>query len=282
MQQGNKPEFYTLDNVVVGVNLSSDSCSEHEVGIENLKKFLGVNPKANFGVDSRRIRSFPNWLRWYTLPDGSEGFGLMSDYVWDALEKVAPELPSRHVGPHFKSGPRKGQLKMGRGAIFEDYGIAATWDERSFLVRAASEEVSKLREIWDAIIAGDAAIWLSGGGPFGGHGLNIMIVSRIPKEFLDLQEQRDMEDLEVQEYHKSTGIEKLLKGAGKGWYSLRPQRMPNGMTVKRSAEPLVPPGGIVWWLNPCDQRNNNFGWYNLEQLQAWARNEGPIPIVRPA
>jgi len=28
---------------------------------------------------------------------------------------------------------------------------------------------------------------------------------------------------------------------------------------------------------PQDQRNNA-GWYSLEELQAWARNEGPVMI----
>jgi hypothetical protein len=277
MRRGDKPEFLVLEDRIVGINLSSGHCAEHEWGFDSTKKILGVNPKAGFGIDSRRIRSTPERLRWYKLPDGSEGFGLMDDYEWGKVDRVAPELPSRHVGPRFKSGPRKGELKMGRGAIFESYGVAAAWDERSFLTRTTGEDVTKLREVWDAIVAGDAAIWMAGGGPFGGHGLYIMIVSRIPKEFLELQEQSDMDEYEVQEYHRSTGIEKLLKDAGKGWFSLHPQRFPNGFTTRRGVVADTTTGGYAWWLNPSDQKNNEFGWYTLEELQAWARNEGPIP-----
>lgn len=282
MRNGKKPDFLTLNGQVVGVTLSSDHVAEHEWGIENLKKGLGVpGPQAGFGIDRRRIRVNPEGLRWHKFTDGSEGFGLMSHYGWEKVEKVAPPFRTRPVYPVYKIGPKKGQVKPGK-PTYEGYGVAAAWDERSFLVRAAKgEETAKLREVWDAIVAGDAAIWISGGGPFGGHGLYIMIVSRIPQIFLDQMEEGDREEYEIQEYHKNTGIEKLLKDAGKNWYALIPRRMPNGLRVQGEENFLVPPGGIAWWLNPAEQRANNYGWYNLEQLQAWARNEGPIPIVGP-
>ena len=282
MRNGQKPDFLTLGNQVVGVTLSSDHVSEHEWGFEPLKMSLGVpGSQAEFGIDRRRIRVTPEGLRWHKFADGSEGFGFLSNYVWEKVEKVAPPFRTRRVEPVYKIGPKKGQVKPGK-PTFESFGVAAAWDERSFLVRATKgEEASKLREVWEAIVAGDAAIWISGGGPFGGHGLNIMIVSRIPQNFLDQMAEGDREEFEVQEYHKGTGIEKLLKDAGKGWFSLSPKRMPNGLIVRGTEEFLVPPGGIAWWLNPMDQRTNQYGWYNLEQLQAWARNEGPVLSVRP-
>jgi hypothetical protein len=281
MRRGNKPDFVYEGDKLVGVCLSSDSCSEHEWGIDAIRGLLGVEPGAEFGIERRRIRKTPqDFLRWHDFKDGSAGFGLQGHYGWEKVEQTAPARSGRRVGPVYKSGPRKGELKYGPSVkgIYEVKGIAAAWDEKSFFVRAAVDSISKLREIWEAILAGDAAIWIAGGGPFGGHGLFIMIVSRIPPEYLSQMAENDREVHEVAEYHASSGIEDLLRAAGKKWFSLKPQRFPNGLRTQRSKpDYVVPPsGGIAWWLNPQDQRNNEAGWYSLEDLQAWARNEGPV------
>lgn len=281
MRRGNNPDFVYAGDKLVGVCLSSDHVSEHEWGIGTLRSLLGVDQTAGCGIERRRIRKTdPTFLRWHDFKDGSAGFGLQGHYGWEKVEQSAPSLPTQRVGPIYKSGPRKGEIKYGpkTKGIYQVKGISAAWDERSFFVRAAGDDVAKLREIWEAVLAGDAAIWIAGGGPFGGHGLFIMMPSRIPQEYLDKQAEGDREAHEVAEYHASTGIEELLRSTGKKWFSLKPQRFPNGLRTHRSQpDYVVPPsGGIAWWLNPQDQRNNDAGWYSLEDLQAWARNEGPV------
>ena len=281
MRSGPKPEFVVLDGgVVVGVNLSSDSCSEHEWGISPMKMALGVDQSQGFGIERRRIRKLPEgWLQWRELSDGSQGFGLQSPWSWENnFEKCLErhDFRKRHIPRLYKTGPKKGTPRPGPGT-WEKYGLAAAWGERDFFVRAMSaEDIANLRQIWEAIQAGNGAVWISGGGPFGGHGLFFMDITKIPQEYLDTLYEGDKEAHETKEYHDSTGIEKLLKDAGKGWFSLRPQRFPNGFTTRHGVV-VDKTGGYAWWLNPSDQKNNEFGWYTLEELQAWARNEGPIP-----
>lgn len=280
MRSGSEPKILTADDGrTFGVCLSSDHCAEHEWGIDEIRRAFGMSSD-DFGVDRRRVRVKPDGLRWATWSDGSEGFALQSVREWD--NSPAPSTRGlnfrlAHVGPEiYKSGPKKGKPKPGPG-IYEERGIAAAWDERSFAVRGKGDDIARLREVFDALTALDAAIWIYGGGPFGGHGLLIAIASRIPEDGARQMYEADRERHEVMEYHRSTGIEAALKAAGKRWYALSPKRFPNGLRTGGGQK--AEPGGIAWWLNPQDQRNNNAGWYSLADLHAWARNEGPIPVA---
>ena len=34
---------------------------------------------------------------------------------------------------------------------------------------------------------------------------------------------------------------------------------------------------VIFWLNPMDQHNNNWGWFTVEDLKKWAKGKGKIP-----
>jgi hypothetical protein len=34
---------------------------------------------------------------------------------------------------------------------------------------------------------------------------------------------------------------------------------------------------VMFWLNPQNQKDNNFGWYTVEELDQWINGEGPVP-----
>ena len=62
----------------------------------------------------------------------------------------------------------------------------------------------------------------------------------------------------------ATGIEEVLKAAGKKWYALSP-----GWRDKRKQH-------VDFFLNPCEQERYDFGWFTVEELRQWARDEGPV------
>ena len=73
----------------------------------------------------------------------------------------------------------------------------------------------------------------------------------------------------------ATGIEEVLKKAGKRYYALSP-RWAASIKGTKNGE-VETKYGVVFWLNPCDQYKNNYGHFTVEELQQWAKGEGPIP-----
>ncbi|MFA6407274.1 MAG: hypothetical protein WCV80_01030, partial [Candidatus Paceibacterota bacterium] len=56
-----------------------------------------------------------------------------------------------------------------------------------------------------------------------------------------------------------------LKKAGIGYFALSPRWKDE--TKKE----------IVFWLNPREQRENNYGWFSAADLKLWIKGKGPIP-----
>ena len=75
----------------------------------------------------------------------------------------------------------------------------------------------------------------------------------------------DLDTIELQKAVARTGIHKLLKEADCKYYALSPRWADESKTE------------VKFWLNPYDQTNNNYGWYAVEDLEAWVNGEGPIP-----
>jgi hypothetical protein len=75
----------------------------------------------------------------------------------------------------------------------------------------------------------------------------------------------DRDQLEIKKSAFETGIHKKLKEADKKYFALSPR-----WKDKDKKE-------VVFWLNPYDQQNNNFGWYSAKDLEEWIEGKGPVP-----
>jgi hypothetical protein len=53
-----------------------------------------------------------------------------------------------------------------------------------------------------------------------------------------------------------------------GYYALSPS------WLKSDRESKHP---VMFWLNPMDQQDNNYGWFTVEELEQWIQGKGPIP-----
>lgn len=70
---------------------------------------------------------------------------------------------------------------------------------------------------------------------------------------------------ELKEFKKQLEkVKRKLKKAGMEWYSLDSVRQLDG-------EYKV-------WLNPSEQQKHNCGWFNIKDLELWAKNKGQIVI----
>lgn len=240
--------FQTKHDKLIGINLGADYCSEHEWGIDGIKRDLGIT-KVGFGLENRQATKEPAFLLWFEKTIGEKKHA--KKYVGFAMYR-------------FYEGVEKWSPRDGMYGQSEFY---AGWAKDGFYVMADASNtkaIENLKEINDALKAKNACVWLGGGGVFQNAGLCIGIVDKMPKEIFEGWAKADYDHFELTEKFNDTGIEKLLRAAGKEWFALSPSMHGKELKV---------------WLNPRHQNVNNFGWFTIAELKLWAQDKGPIPMT---
>lgn len=246
MRRSNDSSFVSHEGAIVGVNLGADFTAEHEVGIAPLKaEFdIPVGPK-DWGLVRRKITRLPVDFGWTTGYD-KKGEGL---YLCDSWDNKKPDF----------SGYSELRPIM-------DKTLSCAWDDGSFAVFSTlPEEIKHLREIYEAFVKLDGVVFLGGGGIWQNSGLILAIASRIPQEFRNKWYDIDKDRYDIDREVEESGIRKLLADKGKRYFALSPSRNADG--------------SIRFWLNPMEQKQNNYGWFSLEDLKEWAEDKGKIPMV---
>ena len=145
------------------------------------------------------------------------------------------------------------------------FDFSAAWSEKDFALRVrGSENVTALKAIYAAFKKKKIIVGLKPAESWLGAGLLFALESAFTKEAKAEILEADKSEERLQKAFKKTGIEKILKKAGCDYYALSP-RWKEGETE------------IRFWLNPSQQDSNNYGWFKLADLEAWAKGTGPIP-----
>tara|TARA_B100001778_G_scaffold330827_1_gene333971 strand:- start:2677 stop:3564 length:888 start_codon:yes stop_codon:yes gene_type:complete len=281
-----KPDWVGIDGQVVGIQLGADFCAEHEFGIKDMKRSLGImdrdeaKKKKVFGLPRYRIGEVnPDHFLFVETKTTHEAILIYNPTIlgssWNSnyAEKLralnVKQLADKH-DIHFFKPWRDDE---------EPQTLATAWDGSSFGIHVKGEQPHAwLKELHQAFLNGDAVIYL--GQPpipaFSNSSLNLMIASRIPQEGLDTMEQADREQWELERDAEKTGIAKKLEKAGLRYYSLKPSR---GVLEDRVSHGKTPPTkyDLMFWLNPREQDIHNHGWFTVEELEQWIEGKGPVP-----
>jgi hypothetical protein len=239
-----------------GICLGYDYCSEHEWGIDKIHLHLGID-KNKQGFDGKLVSNFQEDQFFYKK---GKGFSiLVHSWFYDIgkiREMSLPDLKKRFAD----ISPCGKQPKD-----------SFAWDEGSFGIWAVTEDAIKQTDaLWEAFQKKDIVVWLSGSNnPFGGSGLTLYIASQIPDEAKTYWLNFDIDVELLKKAHEDSGVEKLLAKANKKFFALSP-RWNDKMGVKDKTN-------LVWWLNPYDQKNNDCGWFGIQDLIDWTNDIGPIP-----
>lgn len=248
---------------VVGINLGADYCAEHEWGIKSLKRQLAIDPN-EIGIEARKIQRLkPEDLRLVDTKITKYG-----DFVSKAGKAVRHKTVKAKAlifcegiyWSHLKPGEYVGSREL---QIYGDKTMATAWDEGSFGILVEEEHFDKLQQIYDAFLRMDISVWLGGGGVFQNAGLVVAITSNVPEASKKTMRNADLDRFALEEAHKRSGIEEELTKAGKRWFALSPRWKDSEKTE------------LVWWLNPMEQHIHEFGWFDINDLRQWAKNEGP-------
>ncbi|MDO8407687.1 MAG: hypothetical protein Q7S95_00410 [bacterium] len=269
---------------VIGINLGWDFVAEHEWGIEGLQRTFGISGKPErkrddtgavvkdlVGADIRTVTKVPAELKFFENLGGYAYMLCSSRFAFRWNEKDAT---AKHFNEMMRLFPgEKGEL-------------AAAWSGGDFGVRMKNDALklgaTVLGQIYEALEKKDAMIFLAGGGnPFSNRGLYLTIRSRVPEDTLQQMKEADEGYLNlmdaVERVEAETGLKEKLKTTGKRYFALSPCWAASITSTKDGEMKTVHP--VVFFLNPMEQQQNNFGWYTVEQLLEWAEGKGPIPKV---
>ena len=245
-----------------------DFCAEHERGTQGINSSFGVSSDEEDLTVSRyavtRADDTNLWLFEATRIKESRL------YLIGGRSPFWRETPAEFAKRYCESLPQTGKPE-------------ALWDENSFMfsVPAESGEAAIVRAIHAALLAKNALIYRSGsGGPFGGAGLVIVRRSTIPQPIIDQMQEAFLDRALLKEAAEKTGIRQRVEAWGKtrgGWGGPFFALSPKWMFENRKAESAHP---VIFWLNPTDQQNNNFGWFTVEELDQWIEGRGPIPMKK--
>lgn len=265
----------------VGINLGADFCAEHEWGVDDLKKILGVTEDESVdGIERRRAKQVrPECV---ALVEHGDVLSLVVDYphsVKSMVELFDSEAKGdKTYGSESRMHPGTELLTMWSGG---DFGIRVRGDDNK----------AKLRELHAALMDGKVAVWLGGGGVFQNAGLCLAIIDKVDKKSKDVMRKADENKRKLRAAAEKTGIKKKIDAYNEQWkknyevehgsrcwqqppcgyYALTPQWGSDGKTGKKSKYK------VVFWLNPAHQDENEYGWFTVEELEQWIEGKGPIP-----
>jgi hypothetical protein len=278
MHRGSHSDIFTSDIIeaedgrksggrVIAINLGSDFCAEHEWGIGGIKGSFGISDKPErrdhggdlVGADVCTVTKVPDELKFFKDLDGYAYLLFTDSFHYTEEEDL--------TAANFND-----MLEV-RG----DEELSTAWSNGSFGIRMKNDALgigtTVLGQIYDAFTRCDVMIFLGGGQGIGNSGLILAIRSRVPEDSLDKMREAHESHLNLIEAVEKTSVEEKLRAAGKEFYALSPRwvsgfQLDDGVTTEHP---------VLFWLNPMEQDQNNYGWYTIEQLLEWIEDEGPIP-----
>jgi hypothetical protein len=260
---GNNPKILTNDDgTLVGVNIGADYCAEHEWGIKRIILEFRPNQKK-----SKKLLG-AEFLRNKQFPQDSISFMEVDGYYCIYFDRFSHKFYANKITDYIK------QYLNGELSYMKDKNdVCGAWCEKDFLIVLKNEEhFNTLREAFET---NDLMISTMGGGVFQNGGLSFLIVSRIPEEVKQSWIDADLSNMSLENDVEKSNIRKILKKAGKRYYALSPRRI-----SKKEMNDHNTKYDFIFWLNPQEQSIHNNGWYSVEVLKQWAKNEGPIMMSK--
>lgn len=250
-----------------GVNLGYDRCAEHEWGIDTMLAAFGV-PKLEFplGVGDRTITRVPDRLKlvaYAAKPRDRrrKAYPAMCLSLLDPWEHELDRGLDNTVKAH--SLEFVGELSDRNHRECDD--IVASYSQSGFALNVRGEaNIARLKELLAAFDAKDIAIAVPWAKSFFRGGLAFVIASRMPQEAKAETLASDEAHRELQLAVQATGIHDTLEAAGRRFYGLAPDWFDDSKDE------------LLFFLNPCEQKRYNFGWFTLADLQAWCEDKGPV------
>lgn len=273
MRKGMNNEIMTVDGKLLLFNLGSDYCAEHEWGINEIVRDFGIKKelsKSNIGISRHTISKVPN-NRLFFFEKGDEA---ILYYGTVALYSNKPF-----------------NFEVAKDCLRDDYSYVYTgWSDGDFGIRVkGTDHIAQLKELYEAFLAKDVAIWVGGCGVFDNGGLMLAKKSRLSDEHLKILEDGDKAELELRAASDKTGIIKRLDKKNQSvksknrwdepcaYMCCAPKWIHGEGNIEKRMKERGTKYPVIYWLNPHNQQDVNYGWFTVEELDQWIEGKGPIP-----
>jgi hypothetical protein len=267
-----KDWLLSSDGALQGLNLGFDHCGEHGWGVKPLMQSLGIDlPEFPVGVDDHRIREVPKMLTFleYEARSKDKRFkpypAALLTFSTDCLSLPAGRTRTQAVAlvseTHTEFWPDHPQK---RSASTRD-DLMTSWDRNGFAIHVRGEEnIERLRELHAAFQRRDIALAMPWAHAFLRGGLSFAILSALSDEDKAAVSSKFADAKALALAARATGIEARLTAAGMRVDSIRPD-----WADERKQ-------GVVFFVSPHYSQRARFGWYTVEDLDAWIAGAGPV------
>lgn len=241
-----------------GVNLGYDFCAEHEWGCWALNSRLGIGYDAEekFGYQLRKVTNGDDVVGGIVEVNKKQYYYICAASTRYLLDEVKSSLVGIMQAMHMEID----EVRMQKD------GFLAGWNERGFHILFDDRFLKFGADLLKAIHERDALVYIGGGNknPFCRDGLRVIILSREDESELKAMAEKDEDKVKLLHAAHKTGIYEILKRAGKRYYALSPAWADDSKKT------------VKFWLNPMEQRIYRCGWYTVDDLKLWAKDQGPI------
>lgn len=233
----------------VGISFGYDFVAEHEWGISDLRYKLGMPSKKQYDNFSDLIVPPTEKVHLYIY----NGYTILTSYE-----------------------PYQGNMKEfdRYTSSWNDADTLSFWDSGDFLFAVKNENHANiLYKLQKAFREGKVVLNLSGRSLLGGAGICLYFLDKVPEQIKKDFNKACNDRKSLEQLVESTGIKTRLREAGKSYFALSPEHLTDRAARKTKY-------GVIFWLNPTEQHDNNYGWFTVEELDQWIAGVGPIPVKR--
>ena len=264
--------IYNDDHKLVKIELDATYATEHELGIDPMKKRFGVGSlhmdytlNNKLGVFSflsnplrdelKRLRAMPLGIENRTItkcPDMSvnlDGIRVRLNGKYHKFYAISTHRDS--------SGEVQYKSYIERGDETKD--AVGYWSESDFLIY--SSNINLIKELASAFERNDIAFLMGDSDFFNSRCLSIVIASRLDKEILDDFISIDKIILDMHTRVVDSDIYRKLYKAKKHFIVLKP---------------AIISWELKFFLNPEEQHKYNYGWFTVSELEQWINETGVI------
>lgn len=272
------------DGTPWGVFLAGGGSAEHEQGISAILRALNIDPDGT--MVTGRSMTAPAHL---TAASGQ----VTRKYYLD-LQK-----PKKQTDKVSYLALREDDLEPRERRIYNldrytlDTEITGAWSERAFKLASWNKEAAEFIEaLKEAANQADLTLWIgntpdNANNPFSYIGMIIAITSRMPEEARKALDNSDEETRKLSAAAEGTGIYAKIEAnknklqswsSGPAYHALAPRWTSSFKNVGRNGETieLKTKHPVVFFLNPARQKDFNYGWFTVEELEMWLKGKGPV------